>query len=81
MIEKAAKDYPQKTGEIFKDCNHSLERPGYTAANIKNVKKVVKKLKKMLREPKADQALMRSCCKNFRAAASFFVAWGITLWN
>lgn len=54
MIEKAAKDYPQKTGEIFKDCNHSLERPGHTAANVKNVKKVVKKLKKMLREPKAD---------------------------
>lgn len=50
VVEQVVKEYPEKVGEVFFDCNHSLERPGHTILNLKNVKKVVKKLKKMIEE-------------------------------
>ena len=48
-VLKAAAENPQKAMKIFKECNHSLERPGDTAGNLKNLKKTVKLLKKYLK--------------------------------
>lgn len=47
-VAKAVKRYPKKVGGIFEGCNHSLERPEHTVKNLKNVKAVVKRIKKEL---------------------------------
>ncbi|MDO4169112.1 MAG: hypothetical protein Q4D45_04345 [Lachnospiraceae bacterium] len=47
-VAKAVKRYPKKVGGIFEGCNHSLEHPGHTVENLKNVKAVVKTIKKEL---------------------------------
>ncbi|MGN1141501.1 MAG: hypothetical protein ACI4TF_09890, partial [Oliverpabstia sp.] len=41
LVEKAALEYPDKTGKIFPGCNHSLEIHGDTKGNIQRVTEVV----------------------------------------
>jgi len=59
-VMEAAKKYPEKTGKIFKDCNHSLEKKGDTEGNLENVKKVLKILDKFLREKKEPHKKMKN---------------------
>lgn len=47
-VRKAAKCYPAKTGGIFEGCNHSLERPGNTIGNLKNLQQIIECLEWML---------------------------------
>jgi len=51
-VLEAAGKYPDKTGKIYKDCNHSLERKGHTEDNLDNLREVVKLLKKFLKKGK-----------------------------
>lgn len=44
-VRTAARMYPEKTGGIFENCNHSLEQPGDTLGNLENLKKVMECLK------------------------------------
>ena len=48
LVEKAAFEYPDKTGKIFPGCNHSLEIHGDTAGNIQRLTEVVEKLREMI---------------------------------
>lgn len=48
LIIKASKEHPDKVGEIFEGCNHSLEQKGNTLNNLQNIEKVLHKLEKFL---------------------------------
>lgn len=48
LVEEAAAGYPDKNGGIFPGCNHSLEIPGDTKGNIRNLSEVIEKLRTML---------------------------------
>lgn len=48
LVEKAALEYPDKTGKIFPGCNHSLEISGDTMGNIQRLTEVVEKLREMI---------------------------------
>ena len=47
-IRAAARNFPEKTGGIFEDCNHSLEQKGDTLGAIRNLRLIVECLEKML---------------------------------
>ncbi len=47
-IRAAARNFPEKTGGIFEDCNHSLEQKGNTLGAIRNLRLIVECLEKML---------------------------------
>lgn len=49
-VRQAARMFPDKTGGIFEGCNHSLEKKGDTAGNLKNLQKVVECLQWMLEQ-------------------------------
>lgn len=48
LVEEIARKYPGKTGKVFARCNHSLEKPGDTAGNLKNLQETLEILRKML---------------------------------
>lgn len=47
-IRAAARNFPEKTGGIFEDCNHSLEQKCDTLGAIRNLRLIVECLEKML---------------------------------
>ena len=47
-IRAAARNFPEKTGGIFEDCNHSLEQKNDTLGAIRNLRLIVECLEKML---------------------------------
>lgn len=47
-VRNAAKCYPDKTGGIFENCNHSLEHPGDTPGNLKNLRQIIECLNWLL---------------------------------
>lgn len=51
LVEETAGKYPGKAGKIFEHCNHSLEIPGDTAGNLRNLQETVEILRKCLFTP------------------------------
>jgi phosphoglycolate phosphatase len=47
-VRQAARLYPEKTGGIFENCNHSLEQKGDTMGNLQNLHKILECLIWML---------------------------------
>lgn len=48
LIYSAARQYPDKTGKIYPDCNHSLEEKGKTLKNINTLSEIIHKLQTFL---------------------------------
>lgn len=48
LVHSAAQMYPDKTGKIYPDCNHSLEEKGKTLKNINTLSEIIDKLQTFL---------------------------------